>query len=594
MKATHAQRHRSAFTQLLLAGAITTGCGGPGETSTTTTPGGTTSRSGASQTSDGGAEAMAGAGGTASSSSATGGATTGGATTGGVTGDAGGAATGGAATGGAATGGAATGDAGGAATGYPPAMLDPEYTYFGAGTRLSPLVRSIGEGVGVLTGTWIDSELSTPCHFQPASDGETRCLPYDVGGANLHYSAADCSAAFVTFSSTQYCSNTIAEATGEYFTMFTACRYEVYRLSGSVTEPTPFEGAETSCRVREPMQFPDGTQFFGVEYMPPERFVARHRVVEAEDRAPGLRAVRLEGNDGSWIVSGFRDSVRDAPCAPLGDAYAEPGRCAPAPRAAVDEYVDAQCSHLGVFRRNGEIDECGEVPEVAPRALARSVPSEDECGPASIELYEALDPVLTDRYERVGGSCNRVGDEPLEMYPAGPQIDVSTLPLVDEVSLGSGHLNFGFFAIDGVPLVPSGSLVDAETGEGCRDELFTDGVVRCVPPRTWTSSNVLFADATCSEQPIITHTALPASACVEQLPPKGVLLLQAADGACSRAARAGWLEPFTGDTFYQRTADACEPRAVADYPAADHVLLQMGEEVDPDDVFGRVEVVRVR
>jgi hypothetical protein len=238
------------------------------------------------------------------------------------------------------------------------------------------------------------------------------------------------------------------------------------------------------------------------------------------------------------------------------------------------------------------MDECGEVPEVVPRALVRSVPPEDACGSAAIELYEALDPVLTDRYERVGGGCNLVGDEPLEMYPAGPQIDVSTLPLLDEVSLGSGHLNLSFFTVDGVPLLPSGSLVDVETGEGCRDELFTDGVVRCVPPKTWVGSNVLFADATCSEQPIITHTALAASACVEKLPPKGVLL-QEANGACTHAARAGWLEPFTGDTYYQRTTDACEPRAAADFPG-DYVLLQMGEEVDPDEVFGRVEVVRVR
>lgn len=567
MDATHATRCGSSFACLVFA--VATGCGGPSATSTSSSSGDATSRSGAGQTSDGGAEAMAGAGGTANSSSATGGAMTGGAM----------------------TGGAMTGDAGGAATGYPPAMLDPEHTYFGAGTRLTPLVRSIGEGVGILTGTWIDSELSTPCHFQPASDGETRCLPYDVGGANLHYSAADCSAAFVTFDSTRYCSNTIAEATGEYFTSFSACRYEVYRVLGPVTESTPFDGPAMSCSVRDPAQFADGTQVFGVEYMPPERFVARHAVVEAEDRAPGLRVVRLEADDGSWMASGFRDSVRDAPCVVLGDAYAEPGRCAPVPRVAVEEYVDAQCSQFGVFRRSGEVDECGEVPEVVPSALARSVPSEDECGPASIELYEALEPVLTDHYERVGGSCNRVGDAPLEMYPAGPLLDLSTFPLLDEVSLGSGLLNVSFFTVDGAPLVPSGSLVDAETGETCRDERFTDGVVRCVPPTTWAHSNVLFADATCSERPIIPHTSFAASTCAEQLPPKGVLL-QASDGACTRVARAGWVEPFTGDTFYQRTADACEPRAAADYPA-DYVLLQMGEEVDPDDVFGRVEVVQV-
>lgn len=566
MRITRGHEHWSSFTRLLVAGVLTACGGSSGATVTSNSSGGTTSRSDTNRTSDGGADVSAGTGGTASRAE-----------------------TGGATASGAAAGGAATG---GAAADYPPAMLDPDYTYFGAGTRLTPLVRGIGEGVGILTGTWIDSELSTPCHFQPASDGETRCLPYNVGEANLHYAAADCSAAFVTFDPMHYCSNTIAEATGEYFTTLSACRYEMYRVSGPVTEPVPFQGPETSCSVRDATEFRDLTELFGVEYMPPERFVARHPVVEEEDRAPGLRVVRQEGDDGSWVVTGFRDSARDAACSALGDAYAEPGRCAPVPRMVVEEYVDAQCSQLGALRRGSETDECGELPELVPRALARAVPSEQECGLASIELYEVLDPVVTDRYESVGGSCNLVGDEPLETYPAGPPIDLSTLPLLEETTLGSEHLNVHFLTIDGVPLAPSSVLVDVETGEECSDQRFTDGVLRCVPRQTWTSSNVLFADATCSERPIISQGEVHDDACADVSQPRGILLT-VTENNCSRVARAGWLEPFTGDTYYQRTRDACVPHAAADF-ADTLVLLQMGEEVDPDDVFGRVEVVEAR
>jgi hypothetical protein len=153
-------------------------------------------------------------------------------------------------------------------------------------------------------------------------------------------------------------------------------------------------------------------------------------------------------------------------------------------------------------------------------------------------------------------------------------------------------LNLHFLTIDGIPLAPSSSLLDVETGESCSDQRFTDGVLRCVPPRTWTSSNVLFADATCSERPIITHGEVHDDACVDTSQPKGVLLT-VTENNCSRIARAGWLEPFTGDTYYQRTADACEPHATADFTDT-LVLLQMGEAVDPDEVFGRVEVVLAR
>jgi hypothetical protein len=76
-------------------------------------------------------------------------------------------------------------------TGDAPPTVVPGEGPYGAGTRLKPVVERTAEGVTQLL-HWYDRELGIDCEFVRDSVGTPRCLPLDVEGVTVGFTAQDC------------------------------------------------------------------------------------------------------------------------------------------------------------------------------------------------------------------------------------------------------------------------------------------------------------------------------------------------------------------------------------------------------------------
>jgi hypothetical protein len=188
-----------------------------------------------------------------------------------------------------------------------------------------------------------------------------------------------------------------------------------------------------------------------------------------------------EGADGSWEVIGFYDGVRKGPCSGLGPDVSSDA-CVPDWVEVKDTFSDSRCSFRVAL---GPPVVCG-VPK--PAAVLEFGFDDDPCTDArTIQGLWQLGAARTSQfydYSPGDKSCNRSSLGRVTTYPQEAAIDVTSLPRLEVIQVGTGALRAPFYGVDNVPYLPVSSGVpftEAASGDSCRPYPFADGTWRCVP-----------------------------------------------------------------------------------------------------------------
>jgi hypothetical protein len=172
-----------------------------------------------------------------------------------------------------------------------------------------------------------------------------------------------------------------------------------------------------------------------------------------------------------------------------------------------------------------------------------------------------------------------------ESYVQGAAIDVSMLPTLETLVVGTGAARALFSGFGGVPYVPIGNghsgLLD-ESSEPCRPFRFPDDSLRCVPISfsSATPAAVVYEDASCDGAPLVAWIAKPTCPADPPLP-RGVVFVDPT--ACELAVTElmAVVGESTASTLYARDAasGACEAFDVSS-PAATY--LRLGDVLEAD------------
>ncbi len=502
----------------------------------------------------------------------------------GVGGSAGSSAVGGTSDGAAGEGGAGSDGKGGGGTGAiggTPVDLAP---YFGAGTRLQPIVHSAG-GVDRFTGQWLDTELGVPCEFRGTSS-DWRCLPTGPGMILGYSLDASCSMPLAMFP-TSACLDGAEPLVALGPTQEACHGNDPYRIVGpAIVEPSAvYFGTPENCMSVPPESLPTGFAYYPAEPIEWSSLVGAEFVVR--DRTPNLAAYVLESEDGAWSIAGFHNPSRDEPCWPseLGGLTRD-NRCVPATISASESlFLDSNCQSQGALGTASSA--CSPH---SPGAALRVGDGSETC-PATTpyELLALGEPVAGSGYVRnPEGVCMSSNLQGTTLYALGEVISLESLPLLERGIVDAGRLRLAFHSFAGVPFLPEGHFIDAETAAPCRATLFSDEVLRCVPG-DWLGVNAdstgmtsaLFTDADCQSDRAFHFRADP---CRPDAAPAGILLRD--DGCGERFSEARVAVPFAGTVYGAQTGGPCEP---IDSTEQGIVIYVPGAPLDLDEHFPPLE-----
>jgi hypothetical protein len=474
---------------------------------------------------------------------------------------------------------AAIGGSGGSA-----AEIEP---YFQPGTRLKPLVVAAGPGLDIIEhsieGGWYDSELDFDCYFAPDEAGVERCFPAATMGA-LVYADASCTRPVFTVGSSacdrlryQY---VVLDDFGP------ACGDRGFLVGRELPATTPlFHVLGSTC---ESHLSPAPSHVYELEPVPSETFVGMRRVRRA--RASGLDAYVREGNDGSRQVIGYFDPERDAPCGDLGPDVTPPSKCIPPNAPWSGFFADAACE---LRTAEGQTGMCLETPTTIIDFRVDS----NTCPPVQpFDLYEIADARATELHTgEPSGACSSTPFAPLKSWIQGAPIDLSTLPTLQTLLVGTGRVQgrfSGFGALPYLPDVRRGPLVDAESGVGCQPFAISDGTLRCIPTSfvPVAPSQIYYESSSCSGARVL--LIFPTGPCpVDEPLPDGVLLLgdatECSDGPIVTEAVSVAGRSNANSLYYVASeTGACES---IDGPFTDTPILSLGDSLDPAVAFALVE-----
>jgi hypothetical protein len=457
--------------------------------------------------------------------------------------------------------------------------------HFKAGTRLKPWVIALEPGVEVLaplSPQWFDAELSLPCFYDTAEDGQLRCLP---ARTSVVFADSECTEGVATWSTDALCGEAPPEFVSAPVPGSQCGGVRAFRVVQDVAPPGAlYQLTEAGC---EPQEFVgDGISFFQLEPVPPLTFVAVELV--HQPRFDELGAFVVEGEDGSYSPYALYDPKRGSSCSRA--RVLEPlDRCIP-PGVMISQFTDSACSQGAAWMEPP--DACSPAAS-APEVLTRTeVDVEATCGVlGTVSLFEVGELVDSGAsYQLQGDQCVEVagGEGSQLLVAAGTPIDPQVLPLVETVELGTGNVRGVFDGLHGQPIVSFGML-DASRGARCMATLFSDGAHYCVPLtfEVATSGSIYFEDEGCVGSRVYPWSNLDACRPASFLPEA---VLFGRGGACVEYAIDETL-PVVGELSVERVY-ALDPESGACAPmeaSSEHVLL-LGETQSPAEVFTKLEI----
>lgn len=371
--------------------------------------------------------------------------------------------------------------------------LDP---YFQPGSRLKPIVLTTDDGGEILDAAldrgWHDSELDFDCYFLPDEAGVERCFPRALTNGAF-YSDAACTRPVLT-TGTSPCQDSPYVVSPP-----TSCGHRGFKVGDELPASTPlFTSQGNGCQPTPGT--PDLGPLRDLEPVPAETFVGMERTSRA--RAPGLDAHVREGTDGSWQVIGYFDPARAASCSESSVDLAQASRCVPRVANLGKLFAGPTCEQRAVNApdRSCDIEQ--------PTAMGNVEQDPGSCPPTyQLEAYEIDEVRETSTYQLDDSeACAESGLPPAKHYIQGEPLDVSSLPVLETLVIGTGRVRMAFSGFAGVPFLPrlrGPSLLDESDGP-CMLFEFPDGTLRCVPTAiaVGVASGVVFEDAACSGPPI--------------------------------------------------------------------------------------------
>lgn len=342
-----------------------------------------------------------------------------------------------------------------------------------------------------------DTALDVPCGFSMAADGVLRCLPLNRTGVNAWppwYTDAACTDRLRTGVVPDCAPLPWAYTNGE---PVDACRTAV---TNPVVRLEPLEvpaevwtdesGACTGPAAPEPVP---AHVFREVAPWPAEEFVAAEERTQVIDERLSVRTVVTA--EGAGRVVGLVDAMH-GPCYPRPTA-SHGTRCLPTDSLTTGPtaqyFLDAACT----------------AQPAVPGRSRTALPGCDRTDPSVATWFEVGDGgVIRHRVHRLGAAvegtvyrasdCGAVETDTLDtaVYPLGDEI-TSELISFTETRVGDGPVQARFLATEAGPAFPMGKLYDRERALPC-DPIELDGALRCVPAR-WGGSQILYADAACTE-----------------------------------------------------------------------------------------------
>ncbi|HEY8942861.1 MAG TPA: hypothetical protein VIM73_01310 [Polyangiaceae bacterium] len=459
--------------------------------------------------------------------------------------------------------------------------------YFEPGERLKARVLALNGGAEILEGAgnsqWHDAELKFDCLFATDEKGVERCFPRDFVNGDV-YADAGCTRPVLTEGTYGACNR----PSGQYVVADRGvCAYQGFHIGAELPASTPlfFSVDGTSCTSYSGAD--DIGPIYELEPMPEEAFVAMRRVARA--RATGLDAYVREGEDGSWEILGFFDSAREASCFDAAVDWSPSSKCMPAYANQANSFVDASCERpiVSASLRSCEVERPTTIIEVQTDANA--------CPTAHrFELYE-IEEIRRTTSHQVDASGECVESATAEFYLPGEPVDLSTLPVLESLVVGTGEVRARFSGFDGVPYAPlwrsPGPFIDSNGG-ACLPFESPNGTV-CVSTSFVSTTRAAFRyeDSSCSGAPVVPW--IPRPTCRPDAPaPPGVLLIDQTV-ECPRNLAFAEAIAVTGTSVsspdYTKNAmtGACE-RAAPVSPAPTY--LRLGETLRPD-FFPQIERV---
>jgi hypothetical protein len=208
------------------------------------------------------------------------------------------------------------------------------------GSRIGYQTLSTSDGASGPYFAW-DSELSQQCLFEASGDGQTRCVPYDLGEVSSYFSDSTCSSPVLETSSTAAGLDSYAEA---YSTA--GCATGSFYSVGAVFTGTAYVGSASSCSATSAsssIAYYDLTPFAasGFESVTSEIGTTSFAGITGGSR---LKLVIATGSDGVRGTTGWHDAQLGVDCQ-IYEANDGVTRCIPTAMAyASAYYADAECT----------------------------------------------------------------------------------------------------------------------------------------------------------------------------------------------------------------------------------------------------------
>lgn len=330
--------------------------------------------------------------------------------------------------------------------------------------------------------TWFDTALGFECRFEPAVDGEYRCLPTWQGGYAIHaFLDAACSQAAVVRPA---CATDMFVAGDEQPT--TACEgavgRPVYLVEAPRAEPAYFELVQGVCVPR--------TAGSGEVVAPRGGEVAATAFVRAKlgitlDVGARLSLYGFVSDDGARepLTAWDRDRVAECTIDPVTK------RCEPYETADLSRYsADASCS-IAAATSSGSLRQC-----IAPSAVV----AYDQAGD---DAFWEIGAALATAYSTDGGTCGPASPSGVLFYAIGPELPDTAFEETVEARDGSGQVQaVRYTSADGRTVGMDFGFRDTGRGDAkCFPTPMSDGVARCTPG---VGTSPYFTDAACSD-PVI-------------------------------------------------------------------------------------------
>lgn len=420
-----------------------------------------------------------------------------------------------------------------------------------------------------------DTELQVPCSFEYVGPQELRCVP--THGDSVWFADADC---------TQPIMQKVSPSDSECITGprygrssgWSSCEDDVWQIS--VFEPTDVPSTPATLHA-----FQDGDCVELVEEalemveavpIPAETFVGAERRVEP--RTSRLGVEWYDAEDGTRVPVGIFDLEEDHNCsaiavgAPFEGEWYCIGEMAYSDAQGHYGYGDDECATLvGATYR-----ECGE-----PDAIYLYDRDPDGCIQTS--LHEVGEPI-EQFYSESDGTCGVGEDHPdnqARRFEVGGTLEGA--PAVERVVLGAGRIQAEYYTAESVNLKRTGGIYDAELETTCSAQPLANGKLVCLPNGTNSVSEGIFADADCTRPAVSWHVT---GSCPGQTSLNYVVEME--HKPCESTLTALYAVGDQVDAVYSSFEDQC---TVIDFGDGT-VWYEVGDELDPEEVFATLDVVQ--